>query len=476
MLFNSIAFLVFFPVVTVLFFLLPHRARWAHLLVASCVFYAYFVPVYLLILAFTIAVDYVAGIMIERPQGRRRRLYLLASIIANVGVLCFFKYWNFLNHNLTAGLALFGVRNVVPMLSMALPLGLSFHTFQAMSYTIEVYRGRQAAERHLGIYALYVMFYPQLVAGPIERPQNMLPQFRVRQSYDPARAAEGLKRMAWGLFKKMVIADNLAVVVKPVYAHPGAYSGVHLAVATVCFAFQIYCDFSGYSDIALGSAHVMGFKLMKNFDAPYESTSISEFWRRWHISLSSWFKDYLYIPLGGNRKGPGRSLLNKMIVFIVSGLWHGANWTFVIWGALHGAYLVVEQGIRDRFGAAEKAPGGSGLVRRAAAWVATFSLVCFAWVFFRANTVSDSVQIIGRILTLAPASELRWGPDALDGRVLVLALVPIMMALEGYDRRRGLFDRIARLSIPSRYALYLALVYGTILFRGVSAQFIYFQF
>jgi alginate O-acetyltransferase complex protein AlgI len=471
MLFNSVAFLIFFPITTVLFFVLPHKVRWAHLLFASCVFYAYFVPIYLLILAFTIAVDYAAGILIESSVDRRRKLYLLASIVANVGVLCVFKYWNFVNRNLTSALGMMGIRNLVPMLSIALPLGLSFHTFQAMSYTIEVYRGKQAAERHFGIYALYVMFYPQLVAGPIERPQNMLPQFRVHQTYDPARVAEGLKRMAWGFFKKMVVADNLAMVVTPVYAHPGAYSGAQLAVVTVCFAFRIYCDFSGYSDIALGSAQVMGFKLMQNFDAPYESTSLGEFWRRWHISLSTWFKDYLYIPLGGNRKGKARGVLNKMIVFVVSGLWHGANWTYVIWGALHGAYLVVEQAV----GSATPAGRARSLARRAVAWAVTFALVCLAWVFFRADNVSDSFRIIGRILTLAPGAP-GAAAGALDSRVAYLALTPIVMALEGYDRRRGLFDRIAQLSPVSRYAFYVVLIYGTILFRGVSAQFIYFQF
>jgi len=471
MLFSSVEFLIFFPIVTVLFFVLPHKVRWAHLLLASCVFYASFVPIYLLILAFTIVVDYVAGIMIASSVGRRRKLYLLASIVANVGVLCVFKYWNFANQNLTTALGAMGIRNSVPMLSIALPLGLSFHTFQAMSYTIEVYRENQPAERHFGIYALYVMFYPQLVAGPIERPQNMLPQFRIHQTFDPARVAEGLKRMAWGFFKKMVVADNLAMVVTPAYAHPGSYSGAKLAVATVCFAFRIYCDFSGYSDIALGSAQVMGFKLMQNFDAPYESTSLTEFWRRWHISLSTWFRDYLYIPLGGNRKGRVRGVLNKMIVFVVSGLWHGANWTYVIWGALHGTYLIVEQAMTS--GTPPARP--RGLARRTVGLVSTFALVCLAWVFFRADNAFDALRIIGRILTLAPASAGE-AARALDGRVAFLALGLIVMALEGYDRRRGLFSRIATLPSLMRYALYVMLIYGTILFRGVGAQFIYFQF
>ena len=473
MLFNSLAFLVFFPLVTLIFFLLPHRFRWAHLLLASCFFYASFVPLYLLILAFTIAVDYAAGLLIERAAGRWRKAFLLSSIVANVGVLCVFKYWNFMNHNLTVVLGALGMRNAIPMLSLVLPLGLSFHTFQAMSYTIEVYRGNQPAERHLGIYALYVMFYPQLVAGPIERPQNMLPQFHARQTYQPARVAAGLKVMAWGMFKKLVLADNLAIVVAPVYASPGAYSGAALAAATVCFAFQIYCDFSGYSDIALGSARVMGFKLMTNFDAPYEATSVTEFWRRWHISLSTWFKDYLYVPLGGSRRGTARSILNKMIVFVVSGLWHGASWTYVIWGGLHGTFVVGEQLAGrsvDRAGAPPRRTGP----RRWLAAALTFALVCLAWVFFRAQHVGDAWQIVTRIVRLAPASGRPAA--ALDRKVGFLALAPVVMALEAAARRGGLVARIERLPALSRYALYAALVYSTILLRGVNAQFIYFQF
>jgi D-alanyl-lipoteichoic acid acyltransferase DltB (MBOAT superfamily) len=476
MLFNSVAYLLFFPTVTLLFFLLPQRVRWAHLLLASCVFYAAFVPAYLLILAFTIAVDYVAGILIESTTSARRRLYLVASIVANVGVLCVFKYWNFLNGNLTAVLALAGARNHVPMLTMALPIGLSFHTFQAMSYTIEVYRGRQRAERHLGIYALYVMFFPQLVAGPIERPQRLLFQFRERQTFDPVRVAQGLKIMAWGFFKKLVIADNLAIVAAPVFATPSAYSGSAQALAAVCFAFRIYCDFSGYSEIALGSARVLGFTLMQNFDRPYQSTSVTEFWRRWHISLSSWFKDYLYFPLGGNRRGPLRSVVNKMVVFVVSGLWHGANWTFVVWGALHGTYTVIEQLARARWIAWAGAERRPGLLGRLLGGAITFSLVCLAWVFFKADSVSVAWGMVKSILTLAPASAPQPGGGALDHRIVYLALVPLLMAAEAYDARHGLFARIERFGAPFRYAVYLVLVYSTILFHGASTQFIYFQF
>jgi D-alanyl-lipoteichoic acid acyltransferase DltB (MBOAT superfamily) len=359
------------------------------------------------------------------------------------------------------------------MLGLVLPLGLSFHTFQAMSYTIEVYRGNQPAERHLGIYALYVMFYPQLVAGPIERPQNMLPQFHARQTYEPRRVAAGLKIMAWGMFKKVVVADNLAIVVGPVFAHPRAYSGAGLAVATLCFTFRIYCDFSGYSDLAIGSARVMGFKLMTNFDAPYEATSVTEFWRRWHISLSTWFKDYLYIPLGGSRRGAARSVLNKMIVFLVSGLWHGANWTYAIWGGLHGVFVVGEQ----LAGRSIDPPGAPSRLRGPRRWLATaltFALVSLAWIFFRADHVGDAWEIVTRIFRFAPASELPAG--ALDSKVGFLALAPVILALEAVARRGGLVARIERLPALSRYALYAALVYGTLLFRGVTAQFIYFQF
>jgi D-alanyl-lipoteichoic acid acyltransferase DltB (MBOAT superfamily) len=337
MIFNSLEFLAFFPIVTLLYFVVPRRMQWALLLIASCIFYMAFRPVYVLILVFTILVDYVAGLLIAPAVGWRRRAWLGASIAANVGVLAVFKYWNFAAGNLN-GLA---GRPLVPLLDILLPIGLSFHTFQAMSYTIEVYRGRQPPERHLGIYALYVMFYPQLVAGPIERPQNLLPQFRDGHEFDAARVTRGLSLMMWGFFKKIVVADRLAIAVNHVYARPGDFDGAALLLATYAFAFQIYCDFSGYSDIALGSAEVMGFELMKNFDRPYASASVAEFWRRWHISLSTWFRDYLYIPLGGSKVGPARTGANLLIVFLVSGLWHGANWTYVAWGALHGLYIIV---------------------------------------------------------------------------------------------------------------------------------------
>jgi len=400
MLFNSIHFALFFVVVTTLYFLLPHKYRWMLLLASSCYFYMAFIPVYILILGFTIVVDYFAGILLENTEGKKRKYWLIASLIANIGVLAVFKYYNFLNDNLSALLNSIGYENQIPHLGILLPIGLSFHTFQAMSYTIEVYRGNQKAERNFGIYSLYVMFYPQLVAGPIERPQNLIHQFYEKHYFEYARVVDGLKQMLWGLFMKLVIADRLAIYVNAVYNNPDQHGGKTLALATVFFAFQIYCDFAGYSNIAIGAARVMGFKLMTNFNRPYLSRSIDEFWKRWHISLSTWFKDYLYISLGGNRVSIPRWYLNLFIVFLISGLWHGANWTYIIWGAINGFYLVfaiVTMKYRKQLGKLlflDKMPRLNSIIQI----VITFVLACFAWIFFRANSLDDAYMITKKVL------------------------------------------------------------------------------
>jgi alginate O-acetyltransferase complex protein AlgI len=393
MLFNSIEFLIFFPVVTTLYFLLKHRFRWMLLLGASCYFYMAFVPVYILILGGTIVIDYFAGIWIEKSKGKRRKVFLVASLISNIGVLAFFKYYNFLNENLTVLMHGIGYENQIPYLSILLPIGLSFHTFQAMSYTIEVYRGRQPAERHFGIYSLYVMFYPQLVAGPIERPQNVLPQLHEKKYFNYDNVSSGLKLMAWGFFKKVVIADRLALMVNYVYDDPRQFEGLPLIIATVFFAFQIFCDFSGYSDIAIGSARVMGINLMTNFNRPYSSTSVSEFWTRWHISLSTWFRDYLYIPLGGNRVSIPRWYFNLLLVFLISGLWHGANWTFIVWGLLHGLYIIISLMLAPLRKLFTVRPDMARYTRKLFVLV-TFFLVCMAWIFFRAHTITDALYIL----------------------------------------------------------------------------------
>jgi alginate O-acetyltransferase complex protein AlgI len=393
MLFNSFQFLIFFPVVTLIYFLLPHRYRWLHLLIASCVFYMAFIPVYIFILFFTIIIDYIAGIIIENAVGRKRRL----SIFANVGVLAFFKYYNFFTGNVNALLGLWHITTYsAPLLRIILPIGLSFHTFQAMSYTIEVYRGHQKAERHFGIYALYVMFYPQLVAGPIERPQNLLHQFREEHKFNSQNLLDGLRLMLWGFFKKLVIADRLAFYVNVVYDYPNDFHYLNLIIATLFFTIQIYCDFSGYSDIAIGAAKTMGFDLMINFNRPYFSKNIQEFWKRWHISLSTWFRDYVYISLGGNRVRLSRVYFNTAVVFLVSGLWHGANWTYIIWGALHTVYIITYM-IVKRFG---KIKLPDSIFVKFIGWLFTFLIVSFAWIFFRANNLSDAFLIVKHIFFL----------------------------------------------------------------------------
>jgi len=477
MLFNSLHFFLFFIIVTPLYFVCPHRFRWLLLLSASCYFYMAFVPIYILILGFTIIIDYFAGILLETTIGNKRRYWLIASLVANIGVLAVFKYYNFLNDNLSELLNSIGYHNTIPSLSILLPIGLSFHTFQAMSYTIEVYRGHQKAERHFGIYALYVMFYPQLVAGPIERPQNLLHQFYEKHEFDYDRISEGLKMTLWGLFMKIVIADRLAIYVNAIYNNPAEHGGKSFALATVFFAFQIYCDFAGYSNIAIGTAKVMGFKLMTNFNRPYFSRSISEFWKRWHISLSTWFKDYLYISLGGNRVSIPRWYLNLFIVFTISGLWHGANWTFIIWGAINGFYLVFaivtenwRKGVNHLIGL-DRFPK----VLHAVQVLITFLLACFAWIFFRADNTQEAFTIIQKISSMSGPLFLDWSSS-----ILPYSLFGIFLLLAVEIKKEFYKDSVSFINHPYalvRYATYIFL-FLTILLIGVfdGGQFIYFQF
>ncbi|WP_232335588.1 MBOAT family O-acyltransferase [Mucilaginibacter arboris] len=440
-----------------------------------------FVPVYILILGFTIVVDYFAGIWIENAKGEKRKLFLTLSLIANIGVLAFFKYFNFINHNLTYLFQGFGINYQLPYLSILLPIGLSFHTFQAMSYTIEVYRGNHPAERHFGIYALYVMFYPQLVAGPIERPQNILYQFREKHDFNYNQVTGGLKLAAWGLFKKVVIADRLSIVVDTVYNHPKDYNSFSLILATVFFAFQIFCDFSGYSDMAIGIARVMGFKLLTNFNKPYQAKSLHEFWQRWHISLSTWFRDYLYISLGGNRVTIPRWYLNLFIVFLVSGLWHGANWTYVIWGALHGFYLIfalVTKNFRQKISNALFIDKIIFLPT-----LTTFLLVCFAWIFFRADNVQTAFYIAKHIFTGMPDllknhQHLMEGYNLNNKDLALCVLLIVFLELVQYLQIKiNLAQKIAQKPVYIRFAAYFILLILIAVFGEFSQrQFIYFQF
>jgi D-alanyl-lipoteichoic acid acyltransferase DltB (MBOAT superfamily) len=478
MLFNSPEFAIFFPIVTLLYFLTPHRLRWLTLLAASCVFYAAFIPKYILILFGMILVDYTAARLIERSSGTARRAMLAVSLSVDIGVLATFKYYNFFAAEIAAAGARMGLTWSLPLLRMALPLGLSFHTFQAMAYTIEVYRGRWRAERHLGIYALYVMFYPQLVAGPIERPERLLPQFRVRHAFDPQRAAMGLKLMAWGLFKKVVIADRLAQTVNVAYTRPRVVGGPAMMVATFFFAWQIYCDFSGYSDIAIGAAEVMGFTLTPNFRRPYLARSTREFWTRWHISLSTWFRDFVYIPLGGNRAGRRRWVLALTITFLLSGLWHGANWTFVIWGAMNGLFLLVGALTMNARLAWHRAlgldrwPRVDAFLQR----TITFVLIAVSWIFFRSDTVGDASYILRHLFSASglALSELgvTAGQFALSWAA-IFALAAIETLEPSGDPRAWLAGRPAW----ARWACYYAIILLT-MSVGVfnRSRFIYFQF
>lgn len=492
MLFNSYNFLVFFLVVTTIYFLLPHKLRWLHLLVASCYFYMAFVPIYILILFFTIIVDYVAGIMIEGADGSRRRWFLIMSLVANVGILAVFKYYNFFIENVNL---LFHSANSaisIPLLKIILPIGLSFHTFQAMSYTIEVYRGNQKAERHFGIYALYVMFYPQLVAGPIERPQNILHQFHQKHEFSVENVTSGLKMMLWGFFKKIVIADRLAMVVNEVYKSPSHFIGLPVCIALVFFAFQIYCDFSGYSDIAIGAAKIMGFDLMTNFNNPYAAESISEFWTRWHISLSTWFKDYLYIPLGGSRKGKFNWYRNLFIVFMISGLWHGANWTFIIWGALHAVYSISGLIMKSP---SEKFSQSIGLNNFTALKTfinrtIVFILVTFAWIFFRAKNIREALCVIKNFFSgwgkTFSSSQIKLMITELGGGKLIdgffnvaigIMLILFLQYVQQQTKNKKPMDWLDGKPTVIRWSFYYSLIISILVFGAFNnAEFIYFQF
>jgi alginate O-acetyltransferase complex protein AlgI len=401
--------------------------------------------------------------------------------------LVVFKYYNFIAENVNLVATSLHSHSQIPLLSILLPIGLSFHTFQAMSYTIEVYRGNQQPERHFGIYALYVMFYPQLVAGPIERPQNIIHQFHERKQFNYENARSGLLLMAWGLFKKVVIADRLGLFVNQVYGNLEDYTGIPLIIATVAFAFQIFCDFSGYSDIAIGSARFMGYHLMSNFDRPYMANQFSEFWRRWHISLSTWFRDYVYIPLGGNLVSKTIRYRNLFIVFLLSGIWHGANWTFVVWGVLHGFYLILEQEVNAQFPSWKTPQRTSVLILKR---FILFAFVCFAWIFFRAPEMKDALYVVANLFTNIPdqlnkiiTNEhlLRFNLLYLSqsfSEFLIATIAVLILIIVHYAQRKQTFDEWVLSKKPIlRWTFYYLLIGAFVIF-GVfnKSGFIYFQF
>jgi alginate O-acetyltransferase complex protein AlgI len=476
MLFNSWDFLLFFTVVTTLYYLFSHRYRWFILLTASCFFYMVYIPSYILVLAFLILIDYSMGLMIEKATAHHKKYYLITSIVSMCSVLFSFKYFNFFNENLVQLATLLHWNYSFTALQLLLPIGLSFHTFQGLSYVIEVYKGHQKAERNLGIYALYIMFYPQLVSGPIERPQNMLPQFHEQKSFDYHRVVSGLILMAWGLFKKVVIADSLAVLVATVYDQPSHFQSAVLITATLFFAVQIYCDFSGYTDIARGAARVMGFNLTLNFDHPYAATSLTDFWRRWHISLSSWLRDYIYTPIVLRKRywGIWGMVYALMITFIISGIWHGASWTFVIWGLLHGlglSYEILTAKFRNKY------------FKYIPRWIysslgtlVTFSFVCFTYIFFRAKNISDGFYIATHLFETTSWINpmIAWPQqDAITAKWLIFTL----FAIEYLQRRKILWTFIQIrwwLRWPAYYSLMASMMALGQWFS--PQQFIYFQF
>jgi len=469
MVFNSLHFLVFFGLITSAYFLLNHKYRWLLLLLGSCYFYMAFVPIYILILGFTIIIDYFAGIYLEKFTGKSKKIFLALSLIANIGVLAVFKYYHFIDQNIGFLSNLLGAKVHLPAFNILLPIGLSFHTFQAMSYTIEVYRGNQKTERNFGIYSLYVMFYPQLVAGPIERPQNLLHQFYEKHDWDWSRVKSGLLQMAFGIFKKVVIADRIALLVDPAYGDLSHQSGMNLVIAAFFYSFQIYCDFSGYSDVAIGASRVMGFKLMDNFNAPYLAKSLPEFWRRWHISLSTWFKDYVYFSLGGNRVSIPKWYINIMIVFILSGIWHGASWNFIIWGFLHGAFQVIGLTL-NRFFPALAADKIQSTFVKVVYQIWTFTLVTLAWVFFRIPKFSDLKLFFKQISSISFKDSLSFELNT-NEIILCLTLVILLIFAEKWQWKKALLK-------GNYFWLVFLLCLTSVYFLGVFnlKQFIYFQF
>lgn len=470
MLFNSFHFLLFFPVVVLFYYLIPHKYRWLFLLVASYYFYMNWKPVYAILLFGSTFITWGCSILIENAESlKSKKLFLTSSLIINFGILFLYKYYDFINQSVFKVLEQGGIKWPVPNLDLLLPVGISFYIFQAVGYTIDVYRGELKAERHLGIYSLFVSFFPQLVAGPIERSKNLLSQFRVVHTFDFANISIGLKQMIWGFFMKIVVADRLSLLVNAVYNNPEQHNGTTLLIATIFFAYQIYCDFAGYSNIAIGSAKMMGFDLMTNFKRPYFATNINEFWQRWHISLSTWFRDYLYIPLGGNRVGKIKNYFNIFITFLISGIWHGANWTFLIWGSLHGLYNILQKyfGL-DKIRFSKLSFAGFFLI------IVNFLLVTFAWIFFRANTTSDAWTISYKIIT-------DYGvpfKENITTYVYGLIGLSILIIKETFDEYFPTKKLLLDSDEPIVAAVANALLVIIILSIGVfdNSQFIYFQF
>jgi len=495
MFFNSLHYAIFLPLVVAFYFLIPPRRRWMFLLAASYYFYMCWKMEYIVLIGASTLVDYYVGLRMGQTTDRgKRKKYLVLSLVSNLGILFAFKYFNFFNESARTVFANYDITYNIPYFNVLLPVGISFYTFQTLSYTIEVFRGKQKPEKHLGIFALYVSFFPQLVAGPIERSTNLLPQFYKDQKFTYYNTTNGLKLIAWGLFKKVVIADRIGVMVATIFNNPQQYSGVEYILGASLFAYQVYCDFSGYSDIAIGTAQIFGIKLMTNFRRPFHAISLADLWQRWHISLTTWFKDYLYIPLGGSRKSKGRTYFNIFFIFFVSGLWHGAAWTYVIWGSVHGVFMVLElvtAKLRKRlfgtFGFTEK-----NVFYRALGLFYTMTVFNFALLIFRALNVKDAFYMVRHLFdgvgefllglltgdTLVVRELLRGLGLTQKELIVVLIAIAILEGGQILQIRGSLREQLAAKPLALRWAVYYALV-GSIIFFGafnMSQQFIYFQF
>ncbi|MBI5031423.1 MAG: MBOAT family protein [Chloroflexi bacterium] len=484
MLFNSFSFLIFFTILVVVYYIIPHRFRWVLLVLASLYFYSTFNVGYVLLLLASALVAYAAGLGLGASQGIRKKAIFIVGVLVSLAPLVVYKYVDFFADSLNALVTSVGAseESPFPKLGLLLPAGLSFFTFSCVSYLIDVYRGQIPAERNAGHLALYVCFFPKLLAGPIERATAFLPQLLRPVRLDPENITAGLQLIMWGLFKKVVIADRLALLVDATYKRPSFASPVDLVIATYFFAFQIYCDFSGYSDIAIGLARVLGINLMENFRRPYLASSVPEFWGkdRWHISLNRWFRDYMYFPMGGSRVSKLRSYFNLMAVFVVSGLWHGANWTFVIWGGLNAVYQIVTLatgGIRGKIGKIlHLSP--PGWLHSLVGGLVTFHLILIAWVFFRAASFDDAVTVFSRVATALPNLPTMFAARPYsEDIILSVVFIALLLLVEVIDEQRTLWERLRASPVYVRWAFYYAVLACLIIFgKWGLAQFVYMQF
>ncbi len=485
MLFNSLAFLVFLPIAFALYWAAPEKIRWIVLLLVSYYFYMAASPRYVLLLLCTSLLIWASSLVLEKADREDRAFrkgILTATLLIAFGLLVFFKYYNFAVNSIVGLMGLFSMNIEPHLLNLLMPVGISFYTFQSVSYLLDVYSGKSKAQKSFARFALYVSFFPQIIAGPIGRTNELMPQMECRKKFDYDLAVSGLRMMLWGYFKKLVISDALGKYVDLIYGNVPYYFGMTFIMVSVMYTFQIYCDFSGYSDIAIGTARLFNIELMQNFKSPYFSTSVREFWSRWHISLSTWFRDYVYIPLGGSRKGSVRKNINLMATMLVSGLWHGANWTFVLWGGLHGIYQVIEGFLRDKLPKRQKDRPPVLILHG----ILTFALVNLAWIFFRADSISDALFIVthlhnGVILHFLDA----WKKMKVDmlitdfGLIKLAAAIIVLMVYDYFSLKHDIPKEMQKWKLPLRWLIYIgvtALIIINKLHGGTTQQFIYFSF